>query len=353
MPVPERIGPSTGGGHEPPPVAASGSMFQMSRPDAVGVRPSPLVWNWSDAVFGALIAVPAAIVAADDVSRGVAFAVGVLPAAVVGVAPVRRRRALLILVGVAAGVAMFAGALLAHVPILAVCGIFALAVGAALLAERIPLGRLAMVLALPLVGIGLSYTDVTEAAGLSLIIGAGSVWAFVISLAWPVSEPPAADPPGSGAAPSMLDYGIRLGLAAAVAAGIGFVFDLAHVGWACAAVLLIMRPAEEMLELRAVGRLASVAIGATLAGVMATNVDPGVGYSVAVLVAIAGAAATHRSHWYVTSAFSTFLVITMLVSSDPSQAGSRWLERVGETLLGAALAYLFGVAVPQLRRRFS
>lgn len=321
----------------------------MATPQRPTDSPPAIDWNWSNALFGALIVIPAAVVAAGDASKGMAFAVGVLPAAVTGVAAVRRRRALLVLIGLSAALAMFLGAVLAHVPVVAVIGVFALSVASALLTERSPLGRLAMVLALPLVGVGLSYSDLGEAVGLSVIMAAGSLWAFLVAMAWPSREAPAPAP--TVPTPPMLDYGVRLGLAAAAAATVGFALDLDHVGWACAAALLVMRPGEEMLELRAVGRLVSVAVGATLAGLMATGVPDGLAYSAAAFVAITAAAATHRSRWYVTSAFSTFLALTLIVHSDPSQAGGRWLERMSETLLGVALAYLFGVAVPQLRRR--
>src|SRR5436305_12248728 len=47
-----------------------------------------------------------------------------------------------------------------------------------------------------------------------------------------------------------LAFGVRLGAAGATAAAIGFLLDLEHVGWACAAALLVMRPAPEMQRLR-------------------------------------------------------------------------------------------------------
>jgi hypothetical protein len=53
----------------------------------------------------------------------------------------------------------------------------------------------------------------------------------------------------------------------------------------------------------------------------------------------------------VTSAFTTFLVFLLLLYSDPHEAGSRFTERVGETLLGVGLAYAFGLALPRLTRR--
>jgi hypothetical protein len=283
------------------------------------------------------------------VSRGLAFAVGVIPAAVVGVAAQRRRRPATALVGAVAGVAMFVGGAISHVPVVAVLLIAAFGVGTALLAQRRPAGRLLMVLALPLVGVGLSYTDVAEAAALGVVMAAGAVWASIVSLAWPERPAPTAEsaPPS----PPMLGYGIGLGLAGATAAAIGFALDLDHVGWACAAALLVMRPRAEMVQLRAVGRVVSVAVGATLAGIAATGGLGPPGYAAAAVVAVAAAAATHRSRWYVTAAFTTFLALSLLEHSSPDQAGSRWLERMAETLLGVAIAYCFGVVAPMVVER--
>jgi uncharacterized membrane protein YccC len=69
------------------------------------------------------------------------------------------------------------------------------------------------------------------------------------------------------------------------------------------------------------------------------------------VAAVAGAAATHRSRWYVTSAFTTFLVFLLLLDGRPEDAGSRFNERLLETLLGVSLAYLFGLALPAVARR--
>jgi hypothetical protein len=82
-----------------------------------------------------------------------------------------------------------------------------------------------------------------------------------------------------------------------------------------------MRPAAEMQRLRSVGRI------------------------------LAGAGGTHRSRWYVTSAFTTFLVFLLLLYSDPQDAASRFNERVLETLLGVGIAYVYGLGLPWLVRR--
>ena len=146
----------------------------------------------------------------------------------------------------------------------------------------------------------------------------------------------------------MLSYGIRLGAAGATAAAIGFALGFDHVGWACAAALLVMRPSAEMQRLRSVGRVVAVTAGAAAAaGIAAVTSAPG-WYCVVALVAVAGAAATRASRWYVTPAFTTLLAISMLIYSHPQDAGSRFGERVGETILGVTIAYLLGLLLPRL-----
>ena len=184
-----------------------------------------------------------------------------------------------------------------------------------------------MNLALPMVGVGLSY-DVDKAAGVAALMAVGSLYACGVSMLFPVEKPaihpqatPTEDTPTLG-------YGLRLGLAGATAAAVGFALGLDHVGWACAAALLVMRPAREMQQLRSVGRLASVLVGALLA-IALLHSDPGAGWlAAAVFAAIGGASAT-ASSWYVTPAFTTFLVFLVLLYSSPQDAGWRFPSASG------------------------
>jgi hypothetical protein len=308
-----------------------------------------VTWTWDGALLGASYAAPAALVAAHDVSLGMAFGVGVLPAAIVGVAPRRRARVATVALGVAAGVPLLLGAVVGNVPVLAVATIVGLGVAAAWLASRRRLGQVVLTVSLPMVGIGLSYhRDLGEAAGLAAIIVAGSVYAWLVSLLWP--ERPAPPGPGEAAGPT-LGYGLRVGLAGASAAAIGFALDLEHVGWATAAALLVMRPSAEMQRLRSVGRVLAVIVGAILGSALVRADPPLWCYSVAVIVTIAGVSATRTSRWYITAGFTTFLVFIMLLYANPQTAESRFNERVVETLLGVGMAYVFGLAVPALERR--
>jgi hypothetical protein len=130
-----------------------------------------------------------------------------------------------------------------------------------------------------MVGIGLSFGDPADAAGLGALMVAGSVYACAVSMLWP-TKPPAAQPAqtdnteSAAGSHQSLDYGIRLGLAAAIAAGTGFALHLEHVGWACAAVLLVMRPAPDMVRSRGVDRTLSVLVGASAACIVVLSARP-------------------------------------------------------------------------------
>ena len=310
---------------------------------------SPITWRWAHAWLGARYALPAALVMPLDLDAGIALAVGVLPAALAGLPPTRHARRSIALIGAVVGVPMAIGAVVADVPVLATLVLPVLAIGAVRLAGRMPrAGMLAMNLGLPMVAIGFSFRDDPSAAFAAAgLMVAGSVYGFVVSLLWP--EHPSATASAPAAALPTLDYGIRLGLAGATAAAIGFALDLDHVGWPCGAALLVMRPFEDMQRLRSAGRLASVALGAATAVAWA-QLDPvAAGYSLAIIAVLASAAATQGSRWYITSAFTTFLVFTLLLHGAPQAGQDRFNERLVETTLGIGIAYVYGLLIPRLR----
>ena len=292
-----------------------------------------------------------------DVTAGLGLALGTIPSAVVPLAPRRRERHVAAVLGALAGAAMLTGALLAVAgPWVAVPALFLLALGSALLAARRPFGVYVMSLCVPLVGAGLSYDDVATAAALALAFAAGAAYSWVVSLLWPETEVRAAAPSpprvnGPAVQAAMLDYGVRLGLAGAVCAAIGFALDLEHVGWAVTAALIVMRPSPELQRLRSIGRLVSVSLGA-LAAIAVVEASPSdAALATVTLVALAATAATAGGRWYVTPMFSTFLVFLLLLYSHPDQASGRFWERITETLLGVGVACVCGLLIPMLRER--
>ncbi len=252
----------------------------MTAGGAAGAAQPNLTWSTSSALRGAAYALPAvAVLLQVDVTAGLAMALGTIPAAVVPLAPRRRKRYVAAVIGALAGAAMLTGALLAAAGAwVAVPALFLLAVASAQLAARRPFGVYVMSLCVPLVGAGLSFDEVAAAAALALAFASGAVYAWVVSLLWPetaVGGPAAGSARAHGPARQalMLDYGVRLGLAGAVCAAIGFALDLEHVGWAVTAALIVMRPSPEVQRLRSIGRLASVSLGA-LAAIAVVETTP-------------------------------------------------------------------------------
>ncbi len=90
----------------------------------------------------------------------------------------------------------------------------------------------------------------------------------------------------------------------------------------------------------------AVTTGAAAAAALANSTTSTTVYAIATVVVLATASATHTSRWYVTSAFTTFFAISLLIYANPAEGASRFNERVLETVLGVGLAYLFGLVIP-------
>ena len=149
----------------------------------------------------------------------------------------------------------------------------------------------------------------------------------------------------------VLPVDVRTGAVVAVGTAIGFAFHFDRVGWAAAAALMVMRPAPSTLRLRAIGRPVSVFVGALVAiGLVELAVPAGV-LAAVVAAAVVAATATATSRWYVTPAFTTFLVFLLLLGADPADAAGRFGERLGETLLGVAVAVVVGLSATRISDR--
>lgn len=304
-------------------------------------------WSWSMLCLGIVLALPSAIVVPFDPAFGLALAVGTIPAAVNRLAPRRSGRWSTIVVGGLAGLALFLGSLLRQVPIVAVIVLFAVGVVAPLWAGRRRLGALVMALALPVMGIGLSVSSPGGGIAIGGLMLAGSLYAWAVSLLWPERPAPTPVPRSSAPWRTELRYGILLGCAGAIAAATAFLLQLQHVGWVTGACLLVMRPTRSMLFIRSLGRAVSVLVGALLAALFAlVSPSPGM-VAIAVILVLSGATATQGSRCYITPGFSTFLALSLILTSEGGSPVGRFNERTLETLLGVGIALVFGWAVPQ------
>ena len=76
---------------------------------------------------------------------------------------------------------------------------------------------------------------------------------------------------------------------------------------------------------------------------------PEVVFALVAVVVLGAAAATVGSRWYITSAFTTLLVFLMLLHGHPDETTYKVNERVGETILGVAAAYLVVWLIPTVQ----
>ncbi|MGV9793310.1 FUSC family protein [Gordonia sp. NPDC003422] len=317
---------------------------------------APLVaWKWLPAAVAAVAVIPATAVAATgDIQKGAALAVGIIPAVAVGVARERKRRVVILIAGIILGLPILVGATVSPWPVVAVTTIFLLPILATWLAGHTNRPRLAMllvVLAPPLVGVGFSEDGFSAGLTLTALFVAGSIATFVVAIVIPPTwiDEAAAGPAEPVSTPG-LGYGLLVGVVGAITAGVGFALDFDHVGWACAAALLVMRPDADLQKWRTAGRFVSVTVGACVAAVMIELGAQVWLFTAAIALAIIAAAGTRGSRWYILPAFTTFLVITML-SYSTDTAGSRVAERIGETLFGLAVAAVVGLGIPAITRR--
>jgi uncharacterized membrane protein YccC len=303
-----------------------------------------VTWSWDRSLFPAVCSIPAGAVALRDPVAGLSLSFGVLAAAAVGVTPTRSRRVLVLVVGAVIGLSLVLGSLLGSTPALAVAVLFAACVAAAVSAARHPLGRLAVLLAVPLVAAGFSYQSPADSVPSALLIVTGSALAWLVSLVWPTRPVPHPEPAALPSHESMVRYGVRLGAAGAVCAAAGFAFGFDHAGWAAAACLLVMRPSAEQTRLRAAGRAVFVTAGAALAVAVASLDGPAWILAALLVLDLVALGATRGSRWYLTGGFTTFIVLSMLAWSQP---GTDWfLQRLVETTIGVAVALLATLATP-------
>ena len=324
------------------------SESSAERPETT--RP-PIAWSWTNAAHGAALAVPAATVSVFDPAIGLPLAVGVIPAAALGVRGPRPQRLIVVIVGAVAGLNLVIGSLVAPFPVAAVTTIFVLCVLAALLVAdpRRRLAPLILVLGMPLLGVGLSESP-AAAISAGLLILVGSIYGWLVSLVWP--DRPGAQRRVEAAAPRrvMLAYGLQIGIAGAAGAALGFALGVDHPGWACAAALLISRPDRALLDARSVGRVLSVLLGATSACIIAALHPSNAVLASVVLVIVIAASGTAGSRWYVLPFFTTLLVLSMLIGDEVESAAHWFLERVALTVAGAALALIAAWLVPRIMR---
>lgn len=289
---------------------------------------------------------------------GVAFAIGLLPTSLMGIAPTRRLRVVYGIVGCLFGLGILLGAAVfnSYDLVAAALIFFAVCFGATVLASMRPAGGVLLGILIPALGVGTGYT-IADAAGLMVAFVAGSLWSCAVML--PVREfEPDDDVAVRLAAAQPSDaktYGVILGLTAATSILVGHAFDIPKPGWIATAALLVIRPIQQMTGWRGVGRAVSTIAGTLL---VIVTLDMDFGYAATAIVCAVITVLTiggRTSRLYVTPFGTAFLILTIeLYEVDNADS----LQEVGHArivnnVLGALIALFYGLLVTfLLQRRF-
>lgn len=125
-------------------------------------------------------------------------------------------------------------------------------------------------LLLPLFTVGISV-DPPLAVGIAPMLLVGSLWAAIVAIIWPMNN---SSTSSSTSAPTPIDkpedsalnlYGLKLAIGVSIATLLVYVLNFQHVGWAPTAVAIILRPQQDLIKRRGLGRMAGTFLGILIA----------------------------------------------------------------------------------------
>ncbi|HXJ63711.1 MAG TPA: FUSC family protein [Actinomycetota bacterium] len=312
-----------------------------------------------DSIHAALGVIPAfCLIAFGKIAVGSAFAIGLLPTSLMGIAASRRLRLIYGLVGCLFGIGVFLGSLIINRndTLVAAALFIVIAFVATILAVKRPAGGLLLSLLVPALGVGTGYA-VAKAAGLMLAFVAGSIWSCLVMLPWPEFAPdPNLNARLMGLQPRHAKkYGLLLGLTAATAIIVGHQFHVPYPGWIATAALLIIRPLQGMTGWRGVGRAATTIAGTALV-IVVIGLELG-SWATAVCVSLITimTIGARSSRLYVTPFGTAFLILTIELYGSTDAAGIRQvgMYRIVNNVYGALIALFYGLLVSWLLERLS
>jgi hypothetical protein len=310
----------------------------------------------NDTLHAAFGVIPAFIlISLGHLTAGVAFAIGLLPTSLMGIAPRRVLRFVYGVVGCLFGLGIFLGALIINSNDVYETAVlfFVICFLATVLASLRPAGTLLLGILIPALGVGTGYTT-SKAAALMVAFMAGSIWSSVVMLPWPETAP---DPHLRARLTAMRPrhvktYGVLLGLTAATSIFVGHFFGIPYPGWIATAAMLVIRPVQDMTGWRGIGRAVSTIAGTILVilvlSLSLNHVETAI-VSAAIAVMTIGA---RTSKLYVTPFGTAFLILTIelygVTNKDLHEVAR---HRINNNVLGALIALFYGLAVSWLLER--
>jgi len=316
-----------------------------------------IVFSKTDGLHAALNMIPSFIlILSGNLTAGIAFALGTIPASQLGVAPNRKKRVIFSLISCVFGLGIIGGSLVLHSMSLWLAAItfFIVAFLASDIAAKKPIGIVMLAFFLPALAVGYSYNP-SVGLSLGLVFILGSLWSGLTSMLWPESKiQNSTDGAKAFVSSNPKIYGVLLGLTASIALVLGTNIDPVFIGWTATSALLIMRPLSGMVGLRGLARTLSTIIG-TLLAIITVQLDlPVLVTALLVSLMMIFIIGTRLSRWYIVPMGTAFLILTLQLYEEQNINAIRQLgySRILDNILGAAIALFFGLLVPLLLMKF-
>jgi hypothetical protein len=311
----------------------------------------------ADSLHAAVGVIPAFfLIALGHLTVGIAFAIGLLPTSLMGIAPRRKLRLVYGIVGCLFGVGIFLGALIinSHSTVETALLFLAICYVATVLAALRPAGILLLGILIPSLGVGTGY-GISKAAGLMVAFMAGSIWSSLVMM--PVHEfnpdPHVRERLVAMRPRHVKTYGVLLGLTAATSISVGHLFDIPYAGWIATAAMLVIRPVQDMTGWRGVGRAISTIAGTLLVVlVLSLSLNHVETALVCAVIAVLTIGA-RTSKLYVTPFGTAFLILTIELYGITNAGNLHDVarHRIVNNVVGALIALFFGLAVSWLLER--
>jgi hypothetical protein len=284
---------------------------------------------------------------------GIAFAIGLLPTSLLGIAPSRKLLLIYGLLGCLFGAGVYVGSYIVNLHnIWAAAAIFLIvSFTATVVSSKRQAGGLLLALLIPSLAVGTSYNS-TEALGLDIAFMLGSIWSSLVSLMWPEFSPSkdTRDRLQALQPAAVKTYGLLLGLAAATSVLVGYYIDPSHTGLVATATMLVIRPVQEMAGMRGIGRALSTIVG-TLLVVLTSYLWLSLVVTALVVATVAiFTIGARRSRWYITSFGTAFLILTIELFGMTNVAAVHQIAwyRITDYVIGALIALIFVLLIPEV-----
>jgi len=136
-------------------------------------------------------------------------------------------------------------------------------------------------------------------------------------------------------------HSIRIALAALCAYVVGLFFPLGHSYWILLTVIVILKPAYSLTRKRNLERLAGTVIGAGLGALLLFLIHDRIAILILMAITMAAAYSFLRRQYFVSMTLMTLYLLLMFHLLDPADFNAILQDRVVDTVIGSALAFIF------------